>query len=74
MDRFGEGLRMVGGINAPKRIECIGSDGKRYPQLVKDRDDLRQDASLEQVRLESESVCLSVCLSVSVCLHVYLSV
>jgi ataxia telangiectasia mutated family protein len=39
----------VGGINTPKRIECIGSDGIRYKQLVKGKDDLRQDAVMEQI-------------------------
>lgn len=38
-----------GGINAPKRIECIGSNGKRYSQLLKGKDDLRQDAVMQQV-------------------------
>lgn len=39
----------VGGINAPKRIECIGSNGRQYPQLLKGKDDLRQDAVMQQV-------------------------
>ena len=26
---------MVGGINAPKKISCIGTDGKVKPQLLK---------------------------------------
>eukprot|EP00794_Sanderia_malayensis_P017373 gene17373-19112_t len=38
-----------GGINLPKVITCIGSDGKRRKQLVKGRDDLRQDAVMQQV-------------------------
>lgn len=37
------------GINAPKRIECIGSNGKQYSQLLKGNDDLRQDAVMQQV-------------------------
>jgi ataxia telangiectasia mutated family protein len=40
---------MVGGINAPKKINCYGTDGKRRIQLVKGRDDLRQDAVMQQV-------------------------
>ena len=40
---------MVGGVNAPKKIICFGFDGKERPQLVKGRDDLRQDAVMEQV-------------------------
>ncbi|XP_058790954.1 serine-protein kinase ATM [Phymastichus coffea] len=39
----------VGGMNAPKKIVCFGSDGKERPQLVKGRDDLRQDAVMQQV-------------------------
>ncbi|XP_046405719.1 serine-protein kinase ATM [Ischnura elegans] len=40
---------LVGGINVPKKITCLGSDGKSYPQLLKGRDDLRQDAVMQQV-------------------------
>lgn len=37
--------RVMNGINAPKVIECLGSDGRRYRQLAKSgNDDLRQDA------------------------------
>jgi hypothetical protein len=37
--------RVMNGINAPKLIECLGSDGQRYKQLAKSgNDDLRQDA------------------------------
>ena len=39
---FADGFKVVGGINLPKIIECIGSDGKRYRQLVKGKDDVRQ--------------------------------
>lgn len=35
----------MNGINAPKVLECIGSDGHKYRQLAKSgNDDLRQDA------------------------------
>lgn len=35
----------MNGINAPKVVECLGSDGTRYRQLAKSgNDDLRQDA------------------------------
>lgn len=40
---------MVGGVNAPKKLSCLCSDGKYYPQLIKGRDDLRQDAVMQQV-------------------------
>lgn len=37
--------RVMNGINAPKVVECQGSDGHRYKQLAKSgNDDLRQDA------------------------------
>jgi hypothetical protein len=39
---FGEGFKVVGGINLPKIIECLGSDGRSYRQLVKGKDDVRQ--------------------------------
>lgn len=38
-----------GGINLPKRMSCLCSDGKKYAQLLKSRDDLRQDAVMQQV-------------------------
>lgn len=38
-----------GGVNAPKKLTCLCSDGKQYPQLLKGRDDLRQDAMMQQV-------------------------
>ncbi|KAG8053690.1 hypothetical protein GUJ93_ZPchr0001g32148 [Zizania palustris] len=42
-------IMIMNGINAPKVIECIGSDGNKYRQLAKSgNDDLRQDAVMEQ--------------------------
>ncbi|CAG6005665.1 unnamed protein product [Menidia menidia] len=40
---------LVGGVNLPKIIDCLGSDGKTRRQLVKGQDDLRQDAVMQQV-------------------------
>jgi ataxia telangiectasia mutated family protein len=40
---------LVGGINAPKKMECRGTDGKIRPMLLKGKDDLRQDAVMQQV-------------------------
>lgn len=40
---------LAGGVNLPKIIFCVGSDGIKRRQLVKGRDDLRQDAVMEQV-------------------------
>lgn len=42
-------FRLAGGINLPKIIDCVGSDGRERRQLVKGRDDLRQDAVMQQV-------------------------
>uniref|UniRef100_A0A0D9UVU7 Serine/threonine-protein kinase ATM n=1 Tax=Leersia perrieri TaxID=77586 RepID=A0A0D9UVU7_9ORYZ len=44
-----DSIMIMNGINAPKVVECIGSDGNRYRQLAKSgNDDLRQDAVMEQ--------------------------
>ncbi|XP_067638113.1 serine/threonine-protein kinase ATM isoform X4 [Eurosta solidaginis] len=40
-------VSLVGGINAPKKLICQCSDGKSHPQLLKGRDDLRQDAVMQ---------------------------
>jgi ataxia telangiectasia mutated family protein len=37
------------GIHRPKIIYCYGSDGRRFKQLVKGKDDTRQDLVIEQV-------------------------
>ncbi|XP_009959316.1 PREDICTED: serine-protein kinase ATM-like [Leptosomus discolor] len=42
-------FRLAGGLNLPIIIDCVGSDGKERRQLVKGRDDLRQDAVMQQV-------------------------
>ncbi|QHO17058.1 hypothetical protein HN873_033624 [Arachis hypogaea] len=44
-----DSVMVMNGINAPKVVECLGSDGCRYRQLAKSgNDDLRQDAVMEQ--------------------------
>lgn len=40
---------LCAGINEPKRIECIGMNGRPYLQLLKGTDDLRQDSVMQQV-------------------------
>ncbi|MED6220390.1 hypothetical protein PIB30_044330 [Stylosanthes scabra] len=46
---LGDSVMVMNGINAPKVVECLGSDGCRYRQLAKSgNDDLRQDAVMEQ--------------------------
>lgn len=47
--RWSETMSMVGGVNAPKKVSCECSDGKAYPQLLKGKDDPRQDAIMQQV-------------------------
>ncbi|GAC98161.1 potential phosphatidylinositol kinase [Pseudozyma hubeiensis SY62] len=47
--RYSDSFTTAGGIHLPKISECIGSDGKRYKQLFKRDDDLRQDAVMQQV-------------------------
>ena len=37
------------GLHRPKIVNCIGESGKRYRQLVKGEDDIRQDAVMQQV-------------------------
>ncbi|KAK2581050.1 hypothetical protein KPH14_006093 [Odynerus spinipes] len=39
----------VGGKNVPKKVVCIGTDGIQREQLLKGKDDLRQDAVMQQV-------------------------
>ncbi|KAL3183327.1 hypothetical protein MRX96_000303 [Rhipicephalus microplus] len=46
--RFSAHYRLCGGINKPKVITCVSQDGCEYKQLVKGRDDLRQDAVMQQ--------------------------
>ncbi len=46
---FESAFRLAGGINLPKIVKCTGSDGKQYRQLVKGRDDMRQDAVMQQI-------------------------
>lgn len=47
--RWDRTFTMVGGVNAPKKLRCLGSDGRWWPQLLKGHDDLRQDAVMQQV-------------------------
>ncbi|MBA0713566.1 hypothetical protein Golax_012592, partial [Gossypium laxum] len=40
-----DSVMVMNGVNAPKVVECLGSDGHKYKQLAKSgNDDLRQDA------------------------------
>ena len=46
---FDSFITLCGGISLPKVISCLGTDGRRRTQLIKGRDDLRQDAVMQQV-------------------------
>ena len=37
------------GISRPKFVECVGTNGVFYKQIVKGNDDMRQDAVIQQV-------------------------
>ncbi|KAJ3865158.1 hypothetical protein EV359DRAFT_80764 [Lentinula novae-zelandiae] len=51
VDKYAGEFDTAGGINLPKIIFCHGTDGKKFKQLFKgdQKDDLRQDAVMEQV-------------------------
>ncbi|CAH1399622.1 unnamed protein product [Nezara viridula] len=44
-----DAFQIAGGINQPKKIKVLSSDGKVKTELVKGRDDIRQDALMQQV-------------------------
>jgi ataxia telangiectasia mutated family protein len=46
---FDKTITLCGGLNLPKIIRCLASNGKAYRQLVKGKDDLRQDAVMQQI-------------------------
>eukprot|EP01125_Pyxidicula_operculata_P014600 TRINITY_DN4881_c0_g1_i1.p1 TRINITY_DN4881_c0_g1~~TRINITY_DN4881_c0_g1_i1.p1 ORF type:complete len:1571 (-),score=264.66 TRINITY_DN4881_c0_g1_i1:211-4749(-) len=46
---FEKTYQLCGGLNLPKIIKCVGSDGILYKQLVKGNDDMRQDAVMQQM-------------------------
>jgi len=47
--QFETEYKTAGGINLPKIMNCLGSDGKKYKLLTKGNDDLRQDALMQQI-------------------------
>lgn len=47
--KWDQKITLVGGINAPKKIDVLCSDGVRRPQLLKGKDDMRQDAIMMQI-------------------------
>lgn len=53
----------VGGINAPKRLTLRTSDGLKQFELLKGRDDIRQDAVMEQVILCCTVIAFRFCIT-----------
>lgn len=49
VDSYDNHITLCGGVNLPKVVSCLGSDGRRRRQLIKGKDDLRQDAVMQQV-------------------------
>lgn len=47
--KWDDQIQGVGGINAPKKLVCHCMDGQTRIQLLKGKDDMRQDAVMEQV-------------------------
>ena len=47
--RFDKQFSLAGGVNMPRIIDCEGTDGRKYKQVVKGNDDVRQDAVMQQV-------------------------
>jgi hypothetical protein len=35
IQKYADTFSLVGGVNAPKKVECVGTDGIKRPQLVK---------------------------------------
>lgn len=49
IQKWNRKVEVLNGINAPKKIMCLCSDGVERVQLLKGNDDLRQDAVMQQV-------------------------
>ncbi|KAH8264195.1 hypothetical protein KR038_004388 [Drosophila bunnanda] len=47
--RWSNEISQCGGLNAPVKVMCICADGLTRAQLIKGKDDLRQDAVMQQV-------------------------
>ncbi|KAM7542492.1 hypothetical protein Aperf_G00000017064 [Anoplocephala perfoliata] len=46
---FANTYRLAGGLNLPKIVTALCSDGRRRRQLIKGKDDPRQDAIMQQI-------------------------
>ncbi|XP_063891264.1 serine-protein kinase ATM [Helicoverpa armigera] len=49
LQSFDSHYELVGGVNCPKKINCLNSSGKNNVLLIKGGDDLKQDAVMQQV-------------------------
>ncbi|PZC82370.1 hypothetical protein B5X24_HaOG210411 [Helicoverpa armigera] len=49
LQSFDSHYELVGGVNCPKKINCLDSSGKNNVLLIKGGDDLKQDAVMQQV-------------------------
>ena len=54
---FQQGFKTCGGINIPKVVVALAMDGRKKRHLVKGKDDLRQDAVMQQVDKVFNSFC-----------------
>lgn len=49
IESYNSSVQLMPGVNAPKKLRCLCSDGVERLQLLKGNDDLRQDAVMQQV-------------------------
>ncbi|KAJ2310176.1 hypothetical protein H4S02_003575, partial [Coemansia sp. RSA 2611] len=49
LSSFEDAVDIMHSLQRPKKITCVGSDGRRYSFLCKPKDDLRNDARLMEV-------------------------
>ncbi|ELP92073.1 ataxia telangiectasia mutated, putative [Entamoeba invadens IP1] len=46
---FSKTYKVLGGVNAPKKADFIGSDGECYTFIAKSKDEMKQDAMIQQI-------------------------
>eukprot|EP00043_Microstomoeca_roanoka_P019528 m.221775 g.221775 ORF g.221775 m.221775 type:complete len:3224 (+) comp17013_c0_seq1:75-9746(+) len=49
IEGWADAFTFAGGINLPRILNCRGSDGRWYKEVIKGNDDSRQDAVMQQV-------------------------
>ena len=60
MKDFIREYEICAGLSRPKKLQVRGSNGFLYSQLLKGKDDLRQDAVMQQLFMEVSSSCHSL--------------